>query len=100
MPSTARLSPTSNRTGASNCRSISDWLQDGLDFGVDGYVGGGKAVDGEWSAGILGEMEEARDVIVLVVSGEEALVFRMAQPQAGKSHGDAKFQRDGEIAIH
>ena len=49
--------------------------EDGFDFGVEGDVGGGEAVDGEAAAVEIREVEEAADVIVLVEAGEEALGF-------------------------
>ena len=45
-------------------------LKDGLDFGVEGDVGDALAVDGESHAICFGEMEEAADVVVLVVAGK------------------------------
>ena len=48
-------------------------LQDGFDFGIDGDVGGGEAVDGVTLGGrLFGEVEKTADVIVLVEAGEEA----------------------------
>ena len=45
-------------------------LEDGLDGGVEGDVGDALAVDDEGHAIRFGEMEEAADVVVLVVAGE------------------------------
>ena len=49
-------------------------LEDGFDFGIDGDVSGGEAVDGVALGGrLFGEMEKAADVVVLVEAGKETL---------------------------
>src|SRR5712692_10476281 len=58
--------------------------KDGLDFGVEGDMGGGDSVDGEFLAGVFGELEESADVIVLVVTGEEASRFCVRQTERRK----------------
>jgi hypothetical protein len=45
-------------------------LEDGLDVGVEGDVGDTFTVNGEGHAICFGEMEEAADVVVLVVTGK------------------------------
>src|SRR5438045_3362796 len=49
--------------------------KDGFNFRVDGNVCGGDAVDRKTCAGVLGEMEETGDVIVLVKAGKQAFGF-------------------------
>jgi hypothetical protein len=62
-----------------------------LDFGVDRDVRGGDAIDGILFASGLGEIEEAADVVVLVVTGEEALGFGGSQREGGERYGLAKI---------
>jgi hypothetical protein len=64
--------------------------QDGFDFAVEGDVGGDEAVDGEFWAGGFGEMEEAADVVVLVIAGEEALGFLRGEAEDRESYGFAE----------
>ena len=53
---------------------FADALQDGFDFGIDGDVGGGEAVDGVTpGGGLFGEMEKTADVVVLGEARKEAL---------------------------
>src|ERR1700687_3696205 len=60
-------------------------LKNRFDLGVEGDVGGRNSVDGESLAGCFRELEEAADVIVLVVTGEEALRFCVRQTEDRKS---------------
>jgi len=62
-------------------------------------VGGGEAIDGEWGAGGLREMEEAGDVIVLVVAGEKALSFGVGEGEGGEGDGSAEVACGGQVAI-
>jgi hypothetical protein len=68
-----------------------DDLKDGFDFGVEGDVGRGDSVDGKFLAGSLGKMEEAADVVILVVAGEEALRFGDGKAKGGQGDGDSEF---------
>ena len=56
-------------------------LKDGFDFRVEGDVRGGDSVDREFGAIAFGKMEKAADVIVLVVTGEEAFGFGARQTE-------------------
>jgi hypothetical protein len=58
--------------------------KDGSDLGIQGDVGGGDTVDGELRAANVGKMEEAADVIVLVVGGEKTLGFGRRKLECGK----------------
>jgi|SRR5713226_3681631 len=55
--------------------------KDGLDFGVQGNMGDGLAADEEQCASSIGEMEKTADVVILVVTGEEAFRFRVRQTE-------------------
>src|SRR2546426_12604261 len=72
--------------------------KDGLDFGVEGDVGGGDSVDREFFAGCFRELEKAADVIVLVVTGEEACRFRLGQTEGGKRHRLSEFAGERTIS--
>ena len=54
-------------------------------------MGYGDAVDGEWLAAYIGEFQEAADVVVLVIAGEDSLGFGSRESEGGKSNGLAKF---------
>ena len=54
-------------------------------------MGGRETVDGEFLAAGFGEMKEAADVVVLVVSGEEALGFGRSQAKGGERDRLAKI---------
>jgi len=56
-------------------------LEDGFNFRVEGDVRGGDSVDREFGASGFGKMEKTADVIVLVVTGEEALGFGARQTE-------------------
>ena len=62
-------------------------------------MGGGDSVDREFLAGGFGEMEEAADVIVLVVTGEEAFGFGGGQLKGGESNGLTKAPGKQAVAI-
>src|SRR5713101_9628921 len=64
---------------AQNTRGWGCELQDGFNFGVEGDMGGRETVDREFLPAGFGKMKEAADVVVLVVSGEEALGFGRSQ---------------------
>jgi hypothetical protein len=66
-------------------------LQNGFDLSVERHVGGGESVDGEFLADGIGEMEEAADVVVLIVAGEEAFRFGLRKAQRGERDGLAKI---------
>src|SRR4029077_3492207 len=89
---------------ARELRSVFLWalklrLKNGLDFCVDGNMSGWKTVDRKRRAGGLRKMEEAGDVIVLVVAGEEPFGFRGGKRKRRKSHGNAEADGNGKIAI-
>jgi len=65
--------------------------KDGLDFGVQGNMGDGLAADEEPCPSSIGEMEKAADVVILVVTREEALRLGGGKAEGGKSHGLAKI---------
>jgi hypothetical protein len=71
--------------------------KDGFDFGVEGDVGGGEAVDGEFGANGFGEMEEAADVVVLVIAGEEAFGFLEGEAEGGERDGLAEVGGVGAV---
>ena len=72
-----------------------------MDFGVEGEMGGGDAVDGELlGGGGGGEEEEAADVVVLVEGGEEALGFIRRERKRGERDGLAELSGEGEIAVN
>jgi hypothetical protein len=54
-------------------------------------VGGDKAVDGEFGARGFGEMEEAANVVILVVAGEEAFGFLRGEAEDGERDGLAEI---------
>ena len=86
------------RTGALRGRTLKCTLQDGFDFGVDGDVGGGEAVDGmALGAGLFGEMEETADVVVLVEAGKEA--FRLFDRKTKFCNGDGIAEGVDELAV-
>jgi hypothetical protein len=60
-------------------------------------VGGGDAVDEELFAVEFGEVEEAADVVVLVVAGEEPLGFGGGQREGGERGGLAEFAGQGAV---
>jgi len=66
-------------------------LKNRFDLGIEGDVGGRNSVDGEFLAGGFRELEEAADVIVLVVTGEEAFCFCVRQTEDRKSNRLAKI---------
>ena len=66
------------------------WLEDGFDFCGDGHVRGGETVDGEFLAFGFRELEEATDVVVLVVAGEEAFGFGGRKAEVGECNGFAE----------
>src|SRR3989442_14414689 len=74
--------------------------ENGLDFGIDGDVGGGKTVDGIAGAVDLVKAEEASDMGVLFVAAEEALGFFLRQLKRGQRDGRAVFRRKSVITIH
>jgi hypothetical protein len=74
-----------------------DGSEDGFDFGVEGDVGGGEAVDGEFGAGGFGEMEEAADMVVLVIAGEEAFGFLEGEAEGGERDGLAEVGGVGAV---
>jgi hypothetical protein len=74
-----------------------DGSEDGFDFGVERDVGGGKAVDRKFGAGGFGEMEEAADVVVLVIAGEEAFGFLKGEAEGGERDGLAKVGGVGAV---
>ena len=61
---------------------------------------GGDAVDGEACAGLVGEVEETGDVIVLVEAGEEALDFVAREGEGGKRNGDAESTGQSAVSVH
>ena len=60
------------------------------DFGVDGEVRRGDAVDVVLLAVSVGEIKIAADVVVLVVVGEELLGLGFAEAEGRQGNGDAK----------
>jgi hypothetical protein len=74
-----------------------DGSEDGFDFGVEGDVGGGEAVDGEFGADGFGEMEKAADVVVLVIAGEEAFGFLEGKAEGGERDGLAEVGGAGAV---
>jgi hypothetical protein len=71
--------------------------EDGFDFGIEGDVGGGEAIDGEFGAGGFGEMEEAADVVILVIAGEEAFGFPRSEAEVGERDGLAEVGGVGAV---
>jgi hypothetical protein len=74
-----------------------DGSEDRFDFGVEGDVGGAEAVDGEFGASGFGEMEEAADVVVLVIAGEEAFGFLEGEAEGGEGDGLAEVGGVGAV---
>ena len=74
-------------------------LKNGLDFCVDGNMRCWKTVDRIVRTGGLRKMEEARDVIVLVVAGEEPFGLRIGKRKRSKSRGNAETACGGKVAI-
>lgn len=60
-------------------------------------MGSRDTVDGEFLTNGFGEMEKAADVVVLVVTGEEALSFRKRQAESGESDGLAEIGGLGTV---
>jgi hypothetical protein len=71
--------------------------EDAFDFGVDRDVGGKEAVDGEFAAGGFREMEEAADVVVLVITGEQAFGFLGGEAKDGQSNWLAEIPGVGAV---
>lgn len=71
--------------------------EDGFDFGVEGDVGGGEAVDGEFGADGFGEVEEAADMVVLVIAGEETFGFLEGEAEGGERDGLAEVGGVGAV---
>lgn len=85
-----------------NCESKDSPLQgleDGLDFAVQGEVGGGDAVDGELRATERGEVKEAADVIVLVKGREEAFGFGSGEREGGERDRLTELPGKRQIAL-
>ncbi len=60
-------------------------------------MGGGETVDREFLPAGFGKMKEAADVVVLVVSGEEALGFGRSQAKGGERDRLAKISGVGAV---
>lgn len=56
-------------------------LEDGLNFGVNGDVGLREPIDLETFAGLIFEMKEAADKVILIKNAERALRFLERKPQ-------------------
>ena len=74
--------------------------KDGLNFGVEGDVGSRNPVDREFLTVGFRELEKSADVIILVVTGEEALRLGGGKAEGGKSHGLAKITGERTIMIY
>src|SRR5713101_5296623 len=72
-------------------------LKDSFDFGVEGDVCGGNAVDGKFLASGFREVEKAADMVVLVVAGEKPFGFRSRELKRREGHRGAKAP--GERAV-
>ncbi|GAC1624560.1 MAG: hypothetical protein PVS2B2_11450 [Candidatus Acidiferrum sp.] len=75
-------------------------LEDGFDFGIEGDVSYGSAADGVGSAFSLREMEEAADVIVLIITGEDTLDFVWGKGERRKGDGLAIFTGESGVTIN
>jgi len=76
------------------------WSKDCFDFGIEGDVSGGDAVDGEFFACDLAEMEEAADVVVLVVAGKKAFGFTGIKMKGRERHRTSEFTGKSAIAAN
>src|SRR5690242_10818242 len=74
--------------------------ENGFNFGVDRDMRCGNTVNRKLLAVGLREMEEAADVVVLVVGGKQALDFGVAERECGERDGPAKFAGLGTIVAH
>lgn len=66
-----------------------------MDFGIERDVCGGDAIDGKFDAVGFGEMEEAADVVVLVVGRKKAIGFCGREFERRESNGLAEFTGEG-----
>ena len=62
-----------------------------MNFCIEGDVRGRHAVDREFLAGAFGELKESADVIVLVVTAEQAFRFSLRQTERSEANRLAKF---------
>jgi hypothetical protein len=62
-------------------------------------MGYGRAVDGVGRAFGFGKMEEAADVIVLVIAGEDTLEVGGGKAEGGKSDRLAIFTGEGRVTV-
>src|SRR5271163_1002400 len=72
-------------------------LEDRIDFRIDGDVRGGNAVDAELGAVALGEMEEAANVVVLIVRRKEPHGFGRRELKRRQCHWAAKLVGEREV---
>src|SRR6266481_1357832 len=80
--------------------SLHDALPICPDLRVEGDVRGGDSVDGEFIACGFTEMEEAADVVVLIVAGEKAFGFGEAELKGCERHGTSEFTSESAIAAN
>src|SRR5437667_7147280 len=65
-------------------KTIGGDLENRLDFGVDGDMRGWDSVDREFLACNFRKLEKAADVIILIITGEQAFRFRLCQTKGRK----------------
>src|ERR1700674_2638442 len=68
-----------------------------LDLRIKGNVRGRDAVDGEFFAREIGEMEETADVVILVVAGEDAFGLGDCEAKDGESDSFAEIVGVGAV---
>src|SRR5712691_6909942 len=71
-----------------------------FDLCVNGNVSHRKAVDEKAFAVRFAEMEEAADMVVLVVNAEKVLRFRVCQAESGQRGRPAESAADGPVFFH
>src|SRR4029077_4508265 len=77
--------------------SRAQWLEYGLDFGVDGDVGLGEAVNLVAGTRGVAEVEEAADVVVLVEDVEDSFGLLARKAKCGDGNGFAVAAGGGKI---
>src|SRR5580693_6911239 len=75
-------------------------LKNGMDFGIDGDVCSRDAVDREFDAVGFREMEEAADVIILVVGRKKTFRFGRRELERGKRDKLAELPGQGEVQVN
>ncbi|HKW61113.1 MAG TPA: hypothetical protein VJN89_01095 [Candidatus Acidoferrum sp.] len=74
--------------------------KDGLDLGIKRNMGRGDSIDEKFPAAGFGKMEEAADVVVLIVGRKKPLDFGVVERERGERDGPAEFTGLGTIVAN